>query len=300
MAWPARFNGTRIAAVLLLRLLLSQAQAADQAVPVSPLCFDSSDRVRLCYAAHLLDDAPKPILVFIPGWTMPAALWEKQLAYFAGKYSVVAFDPRGQGASATPDYGYTLERRVADIKDLLDRFPGRSFVLIGWSLAVFETLAYADQYGASRLSGLVLVDNSIGEGPDGPPRTGTNPFFAELRTRREETLRDFAAAIFLTDPGEAVRDSVLDSALKTDVEDSIRLLSYPKPRAYWRDAVYRFARPVLYLVTPKWAEQADALTQKHPQARAEIFDRSGHALFWDEADRFNRTLQAFVDTLDAQ
>lgn len=261
------------------------------------LCFETSDRVRLSYSAHLLDDAPQPVLVFIPGWTMPAWIWEKQLAWFSGKHSLVAFDPRGQGASAAPGYGYTLERRVLDIKELLDRFPGRGFVLVGWSLAVLELLAYVGEHGEGRLRGLVLVDNSVGEGPDGPPRSATDPFFADLRARREETMRKFAAAIFRFDPGEAVRDRILASALKMHVEDSIRLLSYSKPRAYWKELVYRVCIPILYLVTTRWADQASLLTQRHSNADAIVFEGAGHALFWDEADRFNEELEDFMKRL---
>ncbi len=291
----ARF--ARIAASLLLGFALCHANAESRTHSMKTVCFDTSDQVRLCYAEQLLADISTPLLVFIPGWTMPASLWEKQLDYFSGKYSLVAFDPRGQGASAAPNFGYTLERRVQDIKELLDRFPDRSFILVGWSLAVLESLAYIEQFGENRLSGLVLVDNSIGEGPDGLARTGENPFFEELRTDRKETMRKFGKAMFRTDPGAKVQDRILASALKTDVEDSIRLLSYPRPRAYWKEIIYGVSKPILYLVTPKLGDQAKNLTQKHPRATAKVFEHSGHALFWDEADQFNWTLHDFIKRL---
>ena len=122
----ARF--ARIAASLLLGFAICHANAESWTHSMKTFCFDTSDQVRLCYSEQLLTDTSTPLLVFIPGWTMPASLWEKQLAYFSGKYSLVAFDPRGQGASAAPNFGYTLERRVQDIKELLDRFPDRSFL----------------------------------------------------------------------------------------------------------------------------------------------------------------------------
>lgn len=260
---------------------------------MDPACFVTGDGARLCYATDLTADPTLPLLVFIPGWTMPAAVWEKQLAFFAGKYPLLAFDPRGQGESAAPGFGYALARRVQDLAELLDRFPGRKVVLIGWSLAVLETLAYVAERGDARLAGLVLVDNSIGEGPE-PPRPLQNPFFEELRTRREAALRDFAAAMFHTPVDEALREKILASALKLGVEDSIALFPSDLPRSYWRAAVHRCAKPVLYLVTPRWREQAEALLEKHPQATARVFEAAGHALFWDEAERFNQALLAFL------
>lgn len=298
MSWTAVVRSAGIAASAFL--LAACAGTAPRTEAVQTACFDSSDGVRLCYRASLLDDADKPLLVFIPGWTMPAALWERQLAHFAGRHSVVAFDPRGQGESAAPAAGYTLERRTRDIQELLDRFPGRPVVLVGWSLAALESLAYVDRYGEGRLSGLVLVDNSIGEGPAGPEPAGENPFFAELRADREDAVRKFAAAIFRTDPGADVIERVVASALKTRLEDSIRLLSYGKPRSYWKDSVYKVSRPVLYLVTPRYGDQAQALARNHPSAATRLFENARHALFWDDAAEFNLALQAFVEGLPAQ
>lgn len=264
---------------------------------VKPVCFDASDGAQLCYTERLLDDPSTPLLLFVPGWTMPAAIWEKQIAHFAGRYSLVAFDPRGQGESAAPRHGYTLERRIRDLKELLDRFSDRPVVMVGWSLAVLEMLAYVREYGEEGLAGLVLVDNSVGEGRAPPERAGKNPFFEELRTRREETLRDFSRQIFRVDPGAHMYAKVLASALKTEVEDSIRLLSYGKPREYWKESIHRFSRPILYLVTPKWREQAEALARKHPKATVQVFEHAGHALFHDEPERFNRAVEDFVTRL---
>ncbi|HNF92572.1 MAG TPA: alpha/beta hydrolase [Accumulibacter sp.] len=269
--------------------VMSSAAAAMERV-----CFETSDNARLCYLERRLDDPAKPLLVFIPGWTMPATIWQRQLTHFAGRYPLVAFDPRGQGQSPAHPSGYTLERRVADIKELLERFPDRRVVLVAWSLAVLETLAYVAEHGEQRLAGLVLVDNSIGEGPDGPASTGPNPFFRELREQREATMRRFAAAIFRTPVDSGILDDVVTSTLQLPVEDSIRLLSYSRPRAFWRTAVHASKLPILYLVTPKWREQARMLTDQCPNARAVVFNKAGHALFWDQATAFNAALDDFL------
>ena len=260
---------------------------------MQPVCFETSDGVRLCYRENRRTAGNQPLLVFIPGWTMPSSVWEKQLAHFSGRIPWVAFDPRGQGHSAAPASGYTLERRIQDLHELFARFPQERIILIGWSLAVLEMLAYVERHGTGRVAGLVLVDNSVGEGNE-EPRSGENPFFAELRADREAALRRFIDAMFRSDPNEQLKAEILASALKTGLEDSLRLLSWGKPRSYWKQAVYGVARPVLYLVTPRWREQAHLLAQHHPRATVEIFEQAGHALFWDEAERFNAALDAFI------
>jgi hypothetical protein len=34
-----------------------------------------------------------PSILFVPGWTMPAWIWQRQIDYFAHDYRVVAMDP---------------------------------------------------------------------------------------------------------------------------------------------------------------------------------------------------------------
>ncbi len=63
-------------------------------------------------------DAPLT-LALIPGWCMPAWLWQPQIDALDAHYPVIALDPRGQGESDVPERGYTLERRARDIHEFL-------------------------------------------------------------------------------------------------------------------------------------------------------------------------------------
>ena len=72
------------------------------------------------------------------------------------------------------------------------------------------------------------------------------------------------------------------------------LLAYPVPRSFWRDAVYATQRPVLYVVRPRWAEQAQNLARNRAGTETDIFYEAGHALFVDEPARFNRLVEGFI------
>lgn len=249
--------------------------------------FTTSDGVKL----HYLEAGQGHTLVFVPGWTMPAGIWAPQIEHFAARYRVVALDPRGQGRSGIPKQGYTAERRALDIKELLDHLPGERVVLIGWSLGVLESLAYIHAHGDSRLSALVLVDNSIGEEP--PP--GFDPTFLErLRKNRAATVEKFVRGMYKTPQPAAYLESVSAQAQRMPLDASIALLSYPYPREFWRETVYGIRKPVLYAVTARFKGQAQNFKNRHPQASIEVFERAGHALFVDEAPRFNRRLDDFL------
>jgi len=158
----------------------------------------TSDGARL----HYLEAGPSgaQTVLFVPGWTMPGWIFERQIAALSDRFHVLALDPRGQGESEVTRFGYTHDRRGRDIGELIEQASSGPVVLVGWSLGVLDSLALVARAGDSRIAGLVLIDNSIGEEPapravQGPARTGeppvlspgdrrSRPFDNEARTLR--------------------------------------------------------------------------------------------------------------------
>lgn len=272
------------------RALLAAACAAPAwAAAPADRFFATSDGVRL----HYLEAGQGPrTIVFVPGWSMPAFIWQPQIDHFGSRFRAVALDPRSQGQSAIARAGHEPARRGKDIGELIARLGPDPVVLVGWSLGVLDALAYIHDAGDRRIAALVLVDNSIGEGPAPPARRGT--FIPALRKDREATLRGFVKGMYATPQDPAYLDAVTRAALRTPLEASVQLLSYPRPREFWRESVYSTRKPVLYAVRPRFAVQADALAAKHADATVAIFDEAGHALFVDEAARFNALLDGFL------
>ena len=263
--------------------------------------FQTSDGTKLHFLYRGPTDpgvVPRPVLVFVPGWSMPAAIWEPQLAHFSKTHRVVAFDPRSQGRSDLATGSHAPERRALDLAELLDHLSVRAdpagYVLAGWSLGVLECLTFLTNHGDRGLKGLILVDNSIGEDP--PPVARKSDFLKHLRDpqKRPAAVEGFVRSMFKTPREEAYLRAITDAALRINALASVQLLSQPFPRTYWREAVYRVEQPVYYIVTPKFAGQAGNLKARHPTARISIFDGAGHALFVDEAARFNTLVAAFL------
>jgi microsomal epoxide hydrolase len=250
--------------------------------------FTTTDGVRL----HYLEAGPRAAhtIVFVPGWTMPAWIWQPQIAAFSRAYHVIAFDPRGQGESEIPPYGYDQERRGRDIGELLAHLGPAPALVVGWSLGVLDTLADIHVEGDAHLAGLVLVDNSVGEEPPPPPRKpshGTPPPHAVF-------MRSFIRSMFLTPQSPAYLDRLAAAALQTPEPAARALLSYPVPRSYWREAIYATHVPVLYVVRPGLAGQAANLDRNRPDTQTAVFSDAGHALFVDDAARFNALMQDFI------
>src|SRR5580704_17673145 len=145
----------RYAFLLLSMLLVSSALHG--AATVKDGFFTTSDGVKL----HYLESGTGPTILFVPGWTMPAEIWQPQMEHFSNNYHVVAVDPRSQGSSDKPTEGNYPGRRAQDYKELIDHLGGSPVVLVGWSLAVHEALTYVEMFGTYKLNGLVLVDLNV-------------------------------------------------------------------------------------------------------------------------------------------
>jgi microsomal epoxide hydrolase len=165
-------------------------------------------------------------------------------------------------------------------------------LLVGWSLGVLDSLGYVAQYGDTRVAGLVLIDNSIREDP--APVAPRAPARPGPRLPREEKMKRFVRGMFRSNPGEDYLDRLTEDALRTPPEVAAELSSYPAPRTYWRDAVYSVVQPILYIVRPRFAAQAANLVAKDPLAETVTFATAGHALFVDEAERFDQLLDDFI------
>lgn len=266
-------------------------QAADH------LQFTTSDGVRLSYLEA--GSEHERTVIFVPGWTMPAWIFEAQIDALDDHYHVVALDPRGQGRSEVPAFGYAAARRGRDLAELIavacPEDVGRRAVVVGWSLGVLDTLAMLQAEGDSRIAGLVLIDNSIGEPP--APTAGTGRFSSRAPVAEEERARRraaFVAGMFAHDPGADYRARLTTDALRMSPVQEQALLAYDVPREAWRAALHSTDRPVLYVIRPRWRAQGEALTAARPNAQVELFEHAGHALFVDEAERFNRLLLDFL------
>jgi len=268
----------------------ARAAAASTEATLRSFQFRTADGVRLnvLEAGPDQPDPALPAILLVPGWCMPATIWQAQLAALGPRFRTLALDPRGQGDSEIPVTGYDAERRASDLHEALARLPRA--VVVAWSLGVLDTLNLVNRFGDAQLAGLVLVDNSVGE----PPAPRPSNFISELRADRSATVDRFVRGMFAHPRPEAEIERIKQSALRMPLDGAIALLSYPLPREHWRNIARSFAKPLCYCVTTRYLEQAHNLQRERPATRVEWFEHAGHALFVDEPERFNRIVGEFA------
>jgi non-heme chloroperoxidase len=238
-----------------------------------------------------------PSILFIPGWTMPAWIWEKQIEYFTKDYRVVAMDPRSQGESSQTPEGLYPAVRARDIKAVVDKLHMAPVVLVGWSMGVTEVAAYLDQFGSGDLAGVVLVDGYAG-GTDSVRAPRSLALLKSVLEDRQNTTSQFIRTVFFKKPqSEEYLNRVIHASLITPTEAAVALLVGMYGTDY-KLALVKNTKPTLICAAKSlFTAEMEDLHKQIPPARYETFDDAGHALFVDDADKFNALLEDFLHDL---
>jgi len=283
----------RIATTLILLALFLASDGYSGAALQSGF-ITTSDDVRL----HYLSSGSGPAIVLVPGWTMPAEVWAAQIDHFSRRFRVVALDPRSHGLSDKPAEGHYVERLALDIRDLVHQLKLAPVVLVGWSIGVTQVLAYVDQFGTSTVRGIVLVDGAIGRERDSNFSAQVWRRLKSFQMNRSQATEEAIRGWFRKPVTEAYIKKLTAASLKTPTSSAVALLANLFWQGDYRAVLTKVDRPVLYaMAAPVLKEQGELLKQQVASARVEVFEGAGHALFVDEADRFNYVLDQFLASL---
>jgi non-heme chloroperoxidase len=236
-------------------------------------------------------------IVFIPGWTAGAEIWAPQIAHLSNSHRVVAFDPRSQGRSSKTSEGSYPAARARDLQEILDQLKLAPATLVCWSLAVPECVAYIDLFGTGKIAGLVLVDGVTGE-PDPPERAVAKlGFLAKLQKDRHAMTEQLVRSWFRTPRSKDFLRRVVDTCLETPTDTAIALVVGNAGQDNSK-ALGKIDKPTLVVITESpFTADYQKMREKIPGSRLEVVPAAGHALFVDQAERFNKLLEEFVGSL---
>ena len=285
----------RVRLLTILALALISTLAQTQAPPkVSSASFTTTDGVKL----HYLEAGAGQPVVLIPGFMMPAWIWDAQIAELSKKYRVIAIDPRSQGDSDKPSEGNYFIRRAEDYRDLVDHLKLKNPVLVGWSMAVAELAYYAGHIETGNIRGYVLVDGFLWDKQDPQMAAGMGGWMLKMQQERQAWTDQFVRGMYKKPQSEAYIKSVEDAALKTPPNSAASLIYAMVAVQDWSPSLSKMSsKPVMFVYNPNMQKTADLLKLKVPSVRLEMFSDTGHALFVDDAPKFNKLLDDFITNL---
>lgn len=261
-----------------------------------------ADGVRIHYVAG--GTGRGPTLLFIPGWTMDASVWQEQMQHFASGHRVIAIDPRSQGESSKTNDGNTPEQRALDLATLIAELKLDHIVLVGWSQGVQDVTCYVAQSGTAKLDGIVLVDAAVSSGPE---IARLHPQFAKTvlgnmaiyAAHPREYLQGMMQAIFRKPLSAEQMKRMVKDSLRTPDSAGIAMLTMDMFAVDRRPALAKFNKPTLIIAADSSFELADQQAEagRMPRARAIVVRNTGHAVFHDQPQVFERALSDFLARL---
>ena len=280
-------------ALILLCISLTPAILAQTPAAKSNF-FQTSDGTRI----HYLEAGTGRAVVFIPGWTMPAWIWQKQIDALSDRYHVIAVDPRSQGESDKPTYGHLPENRAHDYKELVDHLDLKQPALVGWSMGCGELLKYVEQFGTANVGAVVLVDSFVADKPSPEMYAGLSGFMNALQQSRAKQADAFIRHMYLKPQPEDYLKRVIDASMQVPADTAVVLIYNMLAINSWSTGFAKMDKPLMFIYQPDNQPSADFLKSKlGDKLRLERFEGDGHALFVDDPDKFNRVLDEFVKGL---
>ncbi len=258
---------------------------------------EANDGVRLYYEDM---GRGKPV-VLIHGGGLSLGWWRWQIPALSQRFRVIAADTRGNGRSDKTPWGHRTARYAMDVREIIETLDLHEVTLVGWSIGARTVLSYVELFRGYRLKGVVLVDEvpSIEvHGPPDPPETEAEPPPEDEVERRRRELRKMFVSL---DVPDAELNVLLEESRKNTPAQGDTL--GPDYQAQdWRPMLPTIDLPVLITTGAKsGAYPGCKFMYDHiPGARMEVFEGSGHALFYEEPDRFNAVVTGFVDGLHAE
>jgi non-heme chloroperoxidase len=245
-------------------------------------------------------------LVLIHGISMSRRYFHKQLAPLSTRHRVVAVDLRAHGDSGKVESGHTVPQYARDLHQFITALGLDRPVLLGWSMGVFVALDYIRQFGTSGIRGLIDVDEAASDFKwDGWVHGFLDlPTLHSLMTAvqddREGFIRSFVPDMFHHAPAPEDLEWMVRESSKLPT-GALSAILFDQTVQDYRDVLPTIDVPTLIC----WGEHdrllpvsgAPYMHEHIPGARLELFDHSGHCPFLEEADRFNRVVQDFLDTL---
>ncbi len=294
-----------LAIAMLVSLFTNSLLAQSQRVPASAgraAYIEVEKNVKL----HVTDLGEGQPIVLIHGWPLSDAMYEYQYQYLSRKgFRVIGITLRGFGKSDKPFGRYDFDVFSDDIKVVLEKLDIQNAVMGGFSMGGAVVLHYVTKYEAAHVGKLALFAAAAPswqqrEGaPYGIPETDANGLIVQTMTAREDLISSFGAAfpakegnisknvekwlenINLESSPYAVTESI-KALQKLDLRPELSKIKIPTAIFHGpQDKLCPFAF-------------AEELNKGIKDSYIVKFENSGHALFVEEAEKFNVELEIFA------
>ena len=289
-----------VSSCLLAAVTVFLLQTPSRAQQVShPEYMEVAKNVRL----HVTDVGKGRPVVLIHGFPLSDEMYEYQYEALAkAGFRAIGITMRGFGQSDKPGIGYSYDTYADDIKSVLDQLQLDNVVLGGFSMGGAVSIHYMARHHGAHVGKLALFAAAAPcwtKQPSFFTKDDINNLIALSSTSRPELYEAFGKKFTATSASlsagigawlgvinlQASGYAVLQMlAVLRDADETDNLKAVTVPTLILQG---RLDNIVSY-------QMAEQLNKAIPNSKLVPFEKSGHALFVEEADKFNKELIDFA------
>jgi pimeloyl-ACP methyl ester carboxylesterase len=237
--------------------------------------------------------------LLIHGWCGNADYWHAQIDALKARYTVVALNLAGHGASGANRTDWSIANYAADVAAVARQIPNARLVLVGHSMGATVALAAVPRVGP-RVIGVIAVDalRSVGL----PPLSA-----AEIEARVAPFRTDFVGATrrlvseSLFEPGAdaaLVQKVAYDMSLRSP---AVAVPTLQKLLSFDLATLLPSVHVPVYAINSDLAPtDARRIGRSLPGFTLDVLPHSGHFLMLEAPQRFNPLLLRDIDALAAR
>lgn len=253
-----------------------------------------------------LNPEGKKTIVFLHGWPGSHKLFEYQFNQLPKMgYRCIGIDQRGFGKSDKPFTGYDYDRLADDVKCVVDVLKLEKFILSGHSTGgaiAIRYMARHNEYKVSKLALFAAAAPSLIKRPYFPyglEKEVVNEIIKETYNDRPKMLQGFGDMFFFKYITKPFSDWFFQLGLEAAGWATALIANTWLDEECLFSDLKKISVPTLILhgIHDKVClfELAEAQRRGIENSKLVAFEESGHGLFYDERDRFNKELIKFIE-----
>jgi non-heme chloroperoxidase len=253
-----------------------------------------------------LNEAGRKTIVFLHGWPGSHELFEYQFNQLPQQgYRCIGIDQRGFGKSDKPLTGYDYDRLADDVLCVIQALGLKNITLAGHSTGGAIAVRYMARHNGFAVSKLALFSAaapSLIQRPNFPygiTKEAVEDIIQGTYTDRPQMLRNFGNIFFFQYISEPFSDWFFRLGLQAAGWSTASIAKTWLGEEKLFSDLEKIEVPTLILhgIHDKVClfPLAEAQRKAIKNSKLVPFELSGHGLFYDERDRFNKELMEFIE-----
>jgi pimeloyl-ACP methyl ester carboxylesterase len=231
----------------------------------------------------------EPAIVLIHGWACDWNYWKAQIDPLKSKYTVVAVNLAGHGASERNRSDWSLGNYGEDVATVVRQLKNRQVILVGHSMGGDVALEATRRIG-DRVIGIIAVDSLKSIGLPPMPRREVEKQLAPFRANFIETTRNYVAdKMFAKGADPALRQKVAYDMSLEPAEVGIASMQSLLAMDF-STLLPDIHVPVLAINSDMGPTDEARIRKQLPGFKADVLEHTGHFLMMETPERFNPVL----------